>query len=78
MGKSIFNKGFDLSMIEDTIKAYCFSVNIDVFVIDANGDVLFQCGKCAAFCSFLQGLSNNGNLCRQEHLKGSKIAERLG
>ncbi|VBB07604.1 transcription regulator hth arac- type [Lucifera butyrica] len=68
----------DKDVIAESVKAYYVSTGITVAAIDRHGNLVYSCGKCPEFCEFFQKCTQVVHTCHQEHLKGSKIAKRLG
>lgn len=66
------------AVLAESVKAYHFSVNINVACIDADGKVAFSFGKPPAFCTARQENPDSLYNCIQAHRKGSRVAEQLG
>lgn len=72
---------FDLGRAKKSIRAYSLSTAVESFIIDAEGECLYESGCSNGFCRFckkIQSAVSAGSGCSNVHLYGSYQAQRFG
>lgn len=71
------NNFLNLDKLKYLVDTYYYSTELNVTVIDPQGEILYKIGEPCLFCEYYKTINTEHN-CIKQHLESSKIAANLG